>query len=155
MSTVDLPLLEDDLAAPGLIEPSQAIRPGVLPDLLRGHVIDVALTRARLDEDLLHHVFRHDVLRGVPARVTASVVVANLPWGKQIKIDRRGELFDATAAIVARAVGSGRARCSPRTRSSWSRGCANGSARRRSARGGSGCSGRHRASSSATELVGR
>jgi predicted RNA methylase len=71
----------------------------------------VAATRVRLtslarmdDAELAHRVFRHDVLRGVAARVTANVVVGNLPWGKQIAIDRRGELFDATAAIVARAL---------------------------------------------------
>ena len=51
--------------------------------------------------DLLHRVFRHDVLRGVPGRVTASIVCGNLPWGKQVKVERRGDLFDQVAAIVA------------------------------------------------------
>jgi tRNA G10 N-methylase Trm11 len=56
---------------------------------------------------LAHRVFRHDVLRGEPARVTARVVAANLPWGKQVKVERRGDLFDATVAFAARALAGG------------------------------------------------
>jgi predicted RNA methylase len=54
-----------------------------------------------LAADLVHRVFQHDVLRGVPARVNAQVIVGNLPWGKQVKVERRRELFDAVALIVA------------------------------------------------------
>ncbi len=77
----------------------------------------VALTRQRLvpllrssddlEHDLRHRVFVHDVLRGPPPRVTASVVVSNLPWGKQVVLSRRGELFDAVAALVACGLGRG------------------------------------------------
>jgi hypothetical protein len=74
----------------------------------------VGATRARLasvagdqQSTLAHRVFKHDVLRGPAPRVTARVVVSNLPWGKQVKVDRRGELFDAVTAIVAPALNNG------------------------------------------------
>jgi 23S rRNA G2445 N2-methylase RlmL len=60
-----------------------------------------------LAADLMHRVFRHDVLSGVPGRVTASIVASNLPWGKQVKVARHGELFDRVAAIVADSIGRG------------------------------------------------
>jgi 23S rRNA G2445 N2-methylase RlmL len=79
--------------------------------ITRTRLVDLVKSRATPADDpaaeLAHRVFRHDVLRGVPARVTARMVVANLPWGKQVRVDRRGELFDATAAIVARALTDG------------------------------------------------
>jgi predicted RNA methylase len=81
----------------------------------------VSMTRLRLEElgkklpaeagnntdDLLLRVFTHDVLRGLTSRTNAPVIVSNLPWGKQVKLDRRTELFDVVAAIVARAVSQG------------------------------------------------
>lgn len=78
----------------------------------------VELTRDRLEgletatdpigrAELLHRIFGHDVTAGVPTRGNVPLVVGNLPWGKQIRIDRRGELFDGTAAIVARALHAG------------------------------------------------
>lgn len=66
----------------------------------------VELTRTRLagfgaDPDgLLQRVFVRDVLTGPDSRVTARVVVANLPWGKQVRIPDRGALFDTTALVV-------------------------------------------------------
>ncbi|HEV3158154.1 MAG TPA: hypothetical protein VGZ00_12480 [Candidatus Baltobacteraceae bacterium] len=75
----------------------------------------VRLTRERLarikgagdEADILHRVFTHDVKRGFPSRVRAGVIVSNLPWGKQIKIDRHQELFDAVAGFVERAIKNG------------------------------------------------
>lgn len=45
--------------------------------------------------------------RGLPPRVTALVIVSNLPWGKQAKVKRRTELFDAAAQMVARTTAHG------------------------------------------------
>ncbi|MGH3620559.1 MAG: TRM11 family SAM-dependent methyltransferase [Sciscionella sp.] len=79
----------------------------------------VGLTRQRLmrlrptaatksADDWTHRIFVHDVMKaGFPSRVTAKLVVANLPWGKQIKLERRTELFDATAALIASIVAQG------------------------------------------------
>lgn len=69
----------------------------------------VEITRRRLTglADPVHRVFVHDVLRGVPTRVDVPLTVGNLPWGKQIRLDRRGDLFDAVAAIVARGLDRG------------------------------------------------
>lgn len=69
----------------------------------------VEITRRRLAglSDPAHRVFVHDVLRGVPARVDVPLTVGNLPWGKQIRLERRGDLFDAVAAIVARGLDGG------------------------------------------------
>jgi Putative RNA methylase family UPF0020 len=49
---------------------------------------------------LRHRVFTHDVRRGPPQRVSARVVVGNMPWGKQVKVDGRLALFDATALLA-------------------------------------------------------
>jgi SAM-dependent methyltransferase len=46
-------------------------------------------------------VFQHDVLRPVPRDIRAVIVASNLPWGKQIRLPREGELFDAIAALLA------------------------------------------------------
>lgn len=81
----------------------------------------VELTRSRLrdmaalsglpaldpDADLRHRVFVHDIRRGIPSRVNAHLIVSNLPWGKQIKVDRHSELFDSVAELVARAIDRG------------------------------------------------
>ena len=69
----------------------------------------VDITRGRLTglADPVHRVFVHDVLRGVPGRVDVPLTVGNLPWGKQIRLDRRGDLFDAVAGIVARGLERG------------------------------------------------
>lgn len=70
-------------------------------------------TRARLGElgvppdRLLQHVFRRDVRRGPDQRVTARMLVGNMPWGKQVKVDGRLALFDATSLLVAHTVQSG------------------------------------------------
>jgi Putative RNA methylase family UPF0020 len=72
----------------------------------------VELTRERLAPSLdltgdsavaalNHRFFAHDVLNGVPKRVTAATLVTNLPWGKQVIIPRRGDLYSATAALAA------------------------------------------------------
>jgi len=52
-------------------------------------------------------VFQHDLLRGIPRDVAARIVASNLPWGKQVRLPRRGELFDAVAALTARGVAEG------------------------------------------------
>jgi SAM-dependent methyltransferase len=49
---------------------------------------------------LRHRVFAHDVRRGPPPRVSARVMVGNLPWGKQVKVDGRLALFDATTLLA-------------------------------------------------------
>src|SRR5262249_20425588 len=71
----------------------------------------VTLTAARLDglgtqarqprPERPPRVFQHDVLRAVPRDIRAAIVASNLPWGKQIRLPREGELFDAVAALVA------------------------------------------------------
>lgn len=74
----------------------------------------VEITRSRVarsgrldDGELAHRVFVHNVLRGVPGRVDVPLTVSNLPWGKQVRVDRRGDLFDLTAAIAARGLERG------------------------------------------------
>jgi Putative RNA methylase family UPF0020 len=52
-------------------------------------------------------VFRHDVLAGPPRDVAARMVASNLPWGKQIQLASHARLFDAIAALTARAVAEG------------------------------------------------
>jgi predicted RNA methylase len=74
----------------------------------------VALTRERLGAlfagtgpagndagALLRRVFVHDVRRGPDPRVTARLLVTNMPWGKQVKVDGRLALFDAASALAA------------------------------------------------------
>lgn len=57
--------------------------------------------------DLLRRVFVKDVRRGPDPRVTARLLVANMPWGKQVEVDRRLALFDAVCLLAARTAGSG------------------------------------------------
>jgi Putative RNA methylase family UPF0020 len=57
--------------------------------------------------DLLWRVFVKDVRRGPDPRVTARLLVANMPWGKQVRADGRLALFDATALLAAHATRSG------------------------------------------------
>jgi predicted RNA methylase len=52
-------------------------------------------------------VFRHDLLRGVPRDVPARIVASNLPWGKQIELPSRTDLFDAVARLTARGIAEG------------------------------------------------
>jgi Putative RNA methylase family UPF0020 len=52
-------------------------------------------------------VFRHDLLRGVPRAVPARIVASNLPWGKQIELPSRTDLFDAVARLTARGIAEG------------------------------------------------
>jgi hypothetical protein len=74
----------------------------------------VALSRERLAArggfepgELLRRVFARDVLRGPDPRVTARLLVGNMPWGKQVKVEARLALFDATAALAAHTAGRG------------------------------------------------
>jgi predicted RNA methylase len=75
----------------------------------------VEITRQRLaqraqgdaEDFVMHRVFVHDVLRGVPARGDVPLLASNLPWGKQVKIERRSELFDNVAAITVRSLHQG------------------------------------------------
>lgn len=47
-------------------------------------------------------LFVHDVHRGFPAsRARAASIVTNMPWGKQVKIPRKTELFDAIGGLVS------------------------------------------------------
>lgn len=53
-------------------------------------------------------LFVHDIHRGFPAsRVRAASIVTNMPWGKQVKIPRKTELFAAVAGLVAETQGRG------------------------------------------------
>lgn len=67
----------------------------------------VELTRERLartglaPDNLRHRVFIHDVHTGPDQRVDARLLVANLPWGKQVRVHDRIALFDATALLAA------------------------------------------------------
>ncbi len=56
---------------------------------------------------LAARVFRHDLLRGVPREVPARIVASNLPWGKQIELPSRADLFDAVARLTARGIAEG------------------------------------------------
>ena len=74
----------------------------------------VTLTRERLAAqggfgpgELLRRVFVSDVHRGPDPRVTARLLVGNMPWGKQVKAGRRLALFDATALLAAHTAGRG------------------------------------------------
>lgn len=55
----------------------------------------------------LVRVFPHDLLRGPPRDVAARIVASNLPWGKQVQLQSRRELFDAIATLTARGVAEG------------------------------------------------
>jgi 23S rRNA G2445 N2-methylase RlmL len=54
-----------------------------------------------------HRIFVHDVRQGAERRVRANLVVGNMPWGKQIQIPRRQELFDGTAEVIRPVVTGG------------------------------------------------
>ncbi|HLQ55403.1 MAG TPA: hypothetical protein VK162_14180 [Streptosporangiaceae bacterium] len=56
---------------------------------------------------LRHRVFTHDVRRGPPPRVRAGIVAGNMPWGKQVTVDGRLALFDATARLARHLLGDG------------------------------------------------
>ncbi len=56
---------------------------------------------------LRHNVFAHDVRRGPPQRVSAVIVAANLPWGKQVAVPGRLALFDAVALLARHLVAGG------------------------------------------------
>ncbi|MGH3160032.1 MAG: hypothetical protein ACRDNF_26120, partial [Streptosporangiaceae bacterium] len=56
---------------------------------------------------LSHRIFVHDVRQGAEQRVRAGLVVGNMPWGKQIQIPRRQELFDGTAEVIRPVVTGG------------------------------------------------
>jgi hypothetical protein len=59
------------------------------------------------DAALSHRIFVHDVCEGAAARVRAGLVVGNIPWGKQVAIPSRSDLFDGTAAVAREAVAQG------------------------------------------------
>jgi hypothetical protein len=74
----------------------------------------VTLTRERLAAhggfapgELLGRVFVRDVQHGPDPRVTARLLVGNMPWGKQVKVGRRLALFDATASLAAHTAARG------------------------------------------------
>jgi predicted RNA methylase len=49
---------------------------------------------------LRHRVFTSDVRRGPAQRVSGGIVAGNMPWGKQVRVDGRLALFDATALLA-------------------------------------------------------
>lgn len=66
------------------------------------------LTHAGLPADeLSHRVFVRDVYSGPDPRVDARLLVANPPWGKQVRVSDRGALFEALAQLVAHTLRSG------------------------------------------------
>ena len=73
----------------------------------------VELTRQRLAAAgtgtgaLRRNVFTRDVRRGPPQRVSAGIVAANLPWGKQAELPGRLELFDAVALLARHLLAGG------------------------------------------------
>ncbi len=75
----------------------------------------VRLTRQRLahcgaggdEASLAHRVFAHDVRSGLPGRVRAGLIVSNLPWGKQVAVPSRRELFDGVAQVVRGGLAAG------------------------------------------------
>jgi tRNA G10 N-methylase Trm11 len=114
--------------APGLYDPfcgsgtiaAEAARAGLPVFASDLSAEAVALTRERLAAlpassglpglepgDLLRRVFVRDVRRGPDPRVTARLLVANMPWGKQVKVAGRLELFDATSRLAAHTARSG------------------------------------------------
>ncbi|WP_280483610.1 TRM11 family SAM-dependent methyltransferase [Nocardia farcinica] len=75
---------------------------------IESDAVELARTRiaqARLGADIREPaLFVHDVHRGFPAsRIRAASIVTNMPWGKQVKIPRKTELFDAVGGLVAEA----------------------------------------------------
>lgn len=53
-------------------------------------------------------LFVHDAHNGFPAsRVKSASIITNMPWGKQVKIPRKTELFDATALLIAESLARG------------------------------------------------
>ncbi len=56
---------------------------------------------------LRHNVFTHDVRRGPPRRVSAGIVAANMPWGKQVAVAGRLALFDAVALLARHQLADG------------------------------------------------
>jgi predicted RNA methylase len=52
-------------------------------------------------------IFVHDVRKGAARRVRADLLVGNMPWGKQVEIPRRQELFDGTADVARPVVAAG------------------------------------------------
>lgn len=73
----------------------------------------VALTRSRLERaglptsELDDRVFVHDVHSGPDSRVDARLLVANLPWGKQVRLSDRVGLFHALSRLVSHTLRSG------------------------------------------------
>lgn len=59
------------------------------------------------EASLSHRIFVHDIRRGVPGRVRAELVAGNMPWGQQVAVPRREELFDATARLAREVVAAG------------------------------------------------
>lgn len=113
--------LEPDIRARGVYDPfcgtgslvAEAARAG-LPVFASDIDAQAAeITRDRLasvsgrqPDWLLQRVFVRDVQSHLDPRVTARVIVGNLPWGKQVKVDGRLALFDWTARLVAQAIGA-------------------------------------------------
>jgi hypothetical protein len=88
---------------------AEAVRAGAAVFASDREEAAVTLTRDRLAAldvpDTDHRVFVRDVLRGPDQRVSARIVVGNLPWGGQQRVDGRIALFDAVAHLVAQRVG--------------------------------------------------
>jgi hypothetical protein len=104
--------LYDPCCGTGTI-PAEAVRlslPVYASDIDAGAVATTAerlAALARPGRPLSARVFQHDLTRGFPRGMLATIVASNLPWGKQVRLPRRGDLFDAIAALTARSVAEG------------------------------------------------
>jgi len=113
--------LDPDIRARGVYDPfcgtgslvAEAARAGLPVFASDIDAEAVEITRNRLTsvvghrpDWLLQRVFVRDVQSDLDPRVTAKLIVGNLPWGKQVKVDGRLALFDWTSRLVARAVGA-------------------------------------------------
>jgi len=58
-------------------------------------------------QTLERKIFLHDARQGFPQGVMARILVANLPWGKQVQIARRSDLLKGVATMIARVVRKG------------------------------------------------
>lgn len=56
---------------------------------------------------LKHRIFVGDAREPWPNRVTAATLVSNLPWGKQVEVNHRSEVFAGAADLAATAAQRG------------------------------------------------
>ncbi len=119
-------MLHGDAMANGVYDPCCGTGTILAEACLAGHSpwgsdIDaktVSLTRALLSSmtcseparalsagEILHRVFRHDVMTGFPKRVACHAVITNLAWGKQVAIPHRTAFQAAVVDVALTALG--------------------------------------------------